>query len=137
MSDPMEAAAKAVHLIAELERLNAERTQGEWSAVGLYRIHIAPAKQQRASDAVVDTMHRRDTPFIAAAANALPRLLALAKAGIEAQSARARALEEAARLCDEEHASATRKQFTQSWRDCAQKLAADIRVLALKEKPNE
>lgn len=80
-------------MLAELERLNAERTQGLRIAVDGFSTdavicEVAEKKWQRV--AVCDSEHfpnpnwYNDAQFFSAAANAMPRLLTLARAGIAA-----------------------------------------------------
>lgn len=82
-------------MIAELERLTAERTQGERAVDGFHTSAVivrAGDKWQNVADADTDSRPNQnwyaDAQFIAASGRFLPRLLALAK---EAQAARAEA----------------------------------------------
>lgn len=92
-------------LIAELERLNAA---GKLHLVEVVNVVIPGDERTRAD---------------------IPRLLTLAKAGIEAQSARARALEEAAGVAKAEIERAERERFTRSWAESARWIAAAILAL--------
>lgn len=104
-------------LIAELRRLNEARTQGTWTEHAWLRILLAMMREDAQNNISIAALlvhfpesapqAKADAAFIAASANAIPRLLALAESALTAQSAnyrvgcsaiRADALREAAEI---------------------------------------
>lgn len=87
-------------MIAELRRLDAERTQGEWTRPYVlclddeYAVGVERGDEENSSFLLVCDMNEEpdeyaaNAAFIAAVANALPRLLTLAEAGLRAEEMR-------------------------------------------------